>query len=350
MNAELLTLLDRLSPSNQRLLRELIFKLAQLEQMATPEEYDAQLDYTTQIDPWLASLVNRGLSHHTIKHYGAYIRHFLDRYPHPRRAHINAFLAESAAGGKQPTTVANMVNALKSFFNYLRDVEVVSADLASRIQRPHLPRSLRKPPPSEQVSSVLEASKTPRHEAMVRLLVDCGLRVGELVTIRISNVDLEHRLLTVDGKGKKQRQVPVSSTQVSIISHQIDDIRIAGYDGDWLFPGQGPGSHASTDSVHSYLERLCRKVGIPRISPHQLRHYFATQMLSSGANLKVTSAILGHADASTTADIYWHILNQKELVDQHARFSPLREADSQLSTYPQAVYIKTIPPHESIKS
>jgi len=346
MNAELLTLLDRLSPSNQRLLRELIFKLAQLEQMATPEEHDAQLDYTTQIDPWLASLVNRGLSHHTIRHYGAYIRYFLTRYPHPRRAHINAFLAESAAGGKQPATIAQVVNALKSFFNYLRDAEVVSADLASRIQRPHLPRPLRKPPPSEQVTSVLEASKTPRHEAMVRLLVDCGLRVHELVTIRIRNVDLKSDLLTVDGKGKKQRQVPMGSTTASIILHQIDAVRSTGYDGDWLFPGRDPSSHASTDSVHSYLERLCRKLEIPRISPHQLRHYFATQMLSSGASLKVTAEILGHAQASTTANIYWHILDQKELVDQHARFSPLREVDSQLSTYPQAVYIKTIP-HKS---
>jgi len=350
MNAELLTLLDRLSPSNQRLLRELIFKLAHLEQMATPEEFDAQLDYTTQIDPWIAGLVTRGRSHYTIKHYGAYVRHFLDRYPHPRRTHVDAFLAESAGGGKQPATVAQVVNALKSFLGYLRDAEIITSDWASRIQRPSLPRSLRKPPTSEQVSSVLEAPKTLRQEAMVRILVDCGLRVNELVTIRITNVDINHSLITVDGKGAKQRQVPMSPAVNTYIHTYIDDLRSIGYDGDWLFPGQGPGSHASTDSVNSYLERLCRKLEIPRISPHQMRHYFATQMLSSGASLKVTSEILGHADASTTADIYWHILNQKEILDQHTRFSPLREVDSQLSTYPQAVYIKTIPPHEPIKS
>jgi site-specific recombinase XerD len=330
MNAELLALLDRLSPSNQRLLRELIFKLAQLEQLATPEEHDAQLDYTTQIDPWLAHLVNRGMSPLTIKHYGAYIRHFLDRYPHPRLTHIGAFLAEATAGGKQPGTIAAMVNALKSFFNYLRDAEVITSSPASRIQRPKLPRSLRKSPPSEQVALILGAGKTPRHEAMLRLLVDCGLRVHELVTIRISNVDLVNRLLTVAGKGKKERQVPISPDVGKHIDTQVTSIRQIGYDGDWLFPGQGPGSHASTDSVACYLERLCRKLEIPRISPHQLRHYFATQMLSSGASLKVTAEILGHAQASTTANIYWHVLDQKELLEQHARFSPLREVTSKL--------------------
>lgn len=330
MNAELLTLLDRLSPSNQRLLRELIFKLAQLEQLATPEEHDAQLDYTTQIDPWLASLVSRGMSHHTIRHYGAYVRHFLARYPHPRRTHIDAFLAESAAGGKQPPTTAQIINALKSFFNYLRDVEAITTSPASRIQRPHLPRSIRQAPTVNQVTVILSGAKSPRHEAMLRLLIDCGLRVHELVTMRISNVDLERCLVTVMGKGKKERQVPMSPDVGRHILTQIDSLRSIGYDGDWLFPGRDPSSHASTDSVHSYLERLCRKLEISRISPHQLRHFFATQMLSSGASLKVTAEILGHAQASTTANIYWHILDQKELVEQHARFSPLREVARQL--------------------
>jgi len=325
MNAELLTLLDRLSPSNQRLLRELIFKLAQLEQLATPEEHDAQLDYTAQIDPWLANLLNRGMSHHTIKHYGAYVRNFLARYPHPRRTHIDAFLAEATARGSGPGTIAHIINAIRSFFNYLRDVEAITTSPASRIQRPKLPRSLRKSPTSDQVALLLEASKSPRHQAMLEILVDCGLRCEELATIRISNVDLERCLLTVIGKGKKPRQVPMGSATASIIWHQIEAVNSTGYDGDWLFPGQGPGSHVSTDSVRSFLERLCMRIGVHKITPHQLRHYFATQMLSSGANLKVTAAILGHAQASTTADIYWHILDQKELVEQHARFSPLRE-------------------------
>jgi integrase/recombinase XerD len=324
MNAELLTLLDRLSPSNQRLLRELIFKLAQLEQLATPEEHDAQLDYTTQIDPWLASLVNRGMSHHTIKHYGAYVRHFLDRYPHPRRTHVDAFLAAATTRGSKPASIACIINAIKSFFNYLRDVEAITTSPASRIQRPHLPRSIRQAPTVNQVTVILSEAKNPRHEAMLRLLVDCGLRVHELVTIRISNVDLERSLLTVMGKGKKERQVPMSSSVCTYIHTYIQDIRSIGYDGDWLFPGRDPSSHMATDSVHSYLERLCHKLEIARICPHQLRHYFATQMLSSGASLKVTAEILGHAQASTTANIYWHILDQKELVEQHAKFSPLR--------------------------
>jgi site-specific recombinase XerD len=323
MKEELLTLLDRLSPSNQRLLRELIFKLAQLEQITTPEEHDSTLDYVAQLDPWLMRLVNRGLSHHTIRSYGSYLRHFLAGYPHPRRTHIDAFLAEATAHGMKPASLTQMITALKSYFNYLIDVEAVSTNVASRIERPHLQRSLRLAPSIDHVAQVLEASKSLRHQAMLELLVDCGLRCEELVTICISNVDLERRLLTVMGKGKKERQVPLSSAVANIVRTQVGEIRSVGYGGDWLFPGQVPGDHVNTNSVRDFLRCLCRRLSMPKITPHQLRHYFATQMLSHGANLKVTSEILGHSKASTTADIYWHIMVQKEILDQHDKYSPL---------------------------
>jgi integrase/recombinase XerD len=326
-----------MSPSDQRLLRELVFKLAQLEQLATPEEHDAQLEYTTKIDPWLDSLVNRGLSHHTIRNYGSQLRHFLVRYPHPRRTNIDAFLVEATARGVKPASLTQVINALKSFFNYLCDVDVITTNPTSRVQQPHQPRSIRKVPTVDQVTVILREAKSPRHEAMLRLMVDDGLRVHELVTIRISNVDLINRLLTVTGKGGKQRQVPMSPATTSIIWHQMETVSSTGYHGDWLFPGQVAGAHVKTDSVRDFLQRLCRRLSIPKITPHQLRHYFATQMLSSGANLKVTAAILGHAQASTTADIYWHVIDQKELVEQHAKFSPLHAAHAaaQESLLPQ---------------
>jgi site-specific recombinase XerD len=324
MKEELLTLLDRLSPSNQRLLRELIFKLAQLEQITTPEEHDATLDYAAQLVPWLTRLVNRGLSHHTIRNYGGYVRHFLDEYPHPRRTHIDAYLTELTVHGMKAASLGQVINALKSFFDYLLDAELLTTDPASKIERPHLPRSLRLAPAVDQVARILEVDKSLKHQVMLDILVDCGLRCEELVTICISHIDLNHKLLTVMGKGQKERQVPLSSVVADIIRIQIGEVRSVGYDGDWLFPGRIPGHHVQTDTVRDFLSRLCRHLGMPRITPHQLRHYFATQMLSSGANLKATSIMLGHKKTSTTVDIYWHILDQKEIVEQHAKFSPLR--------------------------
>ena len=332
MKEELLTLLDRLSPSNQRLLRELIFKLAQLEQITTPQEHDATLDYTAQVDPWLARLLNKGRSPKTIKHYSSYVRHFLASYPHPRRTHIDAFLAEATTRGNQPVTIAHIINALKSFFSYLEDVELVTTNAASRIERPQVPRTMRLAPTIDHLARVLEASKRLRHQAMLEILVDCGLRCEELVTSRISNVDLERRLLTVTGKRRKQRQVPLGPQVASTVKRQIDELRSLGYEGDWLFPGRDDNNHLSTCAVWLHLNRLCIKLGQPHMTPHQLRHYFATQMLSQGANLKVTSEILGHAQVSTTADIYWHVLNRQEILDQHAKYSPLRETVSRLST------------------
>jgi len=322
----LLTLLDRLSPSSQQLIREMTSKLAQLEQITTPEEHEFTLEYTAKIDPWLASLVNRGFSHHTIRNYGNYLRHFLDRYPLPQRTYIDTFLAEAIARGIKPASLTQVINALKSFFNYLTNVEAVSTNIAERIHRPHHPQSLRLAPAADHVARVLEASKSLRHQAMLEVLVDCGLRCEELVTICISKVDLEHKLLTVMGKGKRERQVPLSSAVANIIRSQVGELRSIGYDGDWLFPGWVPGKHLTTDAVRDFLQRLCRRLSIPKITPHQLRHYFATEMLSSGANLKATSTLLGHKKTSTTVAIYWHIVDQKELVDQHAKFSPLRAA------------------------
>lgn len=332
MQEELLTLLDRLSPSNQRLIRELVFQLAQLQQLTMPEQHDATLDYTAQVDTWLTHLLNKGRSPRTIEHYGIYVRKLLARYPHPRLTHIDAFLAEATARGNKSVTIAHIASALKSFFIYLQDAELVTTNTASRIQRPSVQRSIRTAPADDQVARILEASKHLRHQAMLELMVDCGLRDGELVTIRISNIDLEHRLLTVTGKRGKQRQVPLGTEVAGIIRKQSEELRSLGYEGDWLFPGRVDSNHVSTCAVWLRLNRLCIKLGLTHITPHQLRHYFATQMLSQGASLKVTSEILGHSRTSTTTDIYWHVLNQKEILDQHDKFSPLGGVREKLST------------------
>lgn len=332
MMGELLDLLARLSPTNQRLIRELIFKLAQLQQTTIPEDHDATLDYLAQVDPWLTRLLNEGKSPKTIKHYGDHVRRFLSRYPYPKRTHIDAFLAEAITRGNKQETLAHFISALKSFFSYLEDADLISSNVASRIQRPRIPQSLRTAPTVEQVNRILEAPKQLKHQAMLEILVDCGLRVEELVTIRILDVDLDHRLLTVTGKRRKQRQVPLGPEVAGTVKKQIDELRSLDYAGDWLFPGRGEQAHVTTTAVWLYLDRLCSKLFEPHITPHQLRHYFATQMLSHGASLKVTSEILGHKDTSTTANIYWHVLNRQELQDQHEKFRPLRGGVGKLST------------------
>lgn len=325
MNIQLLRLFNRLSPSKQRLIREMLWSLAQLEQLAIPEDHDSRLDYESHIEPWLQHLVAQGMSHHTIRHYHRQTRHLIQQHPHPKRIDIEAALAELTAKGRTPGTIAFAVSALKSFFGYLADRDIITTDPAAKIHPPRQPKTIRQAPPSEHVTVLLNIPKSLTHQTMLVLLIDCGLRANELATLRISNTNTDRHLITVIGKGNKARQVPLSATTERLLNNHIANLRSIGYTDDWMFPGKNPGAHITTDTIHTLLERLCKKVNLPRISPHQLRHYFATQMLSRGASLKATSTILGHAQTSTTANIYWHIIDQQEIIDQHARYSPLNE-------------------------
>jgi len=328
MNKELIDLLSQLSPSKQRLVRELVFNLAQLEQLTIPEDHDARLDYQAHINPWLEQILTLGMSHHTIRHYSGAMFNFLALYPNPKRSHIEAYLAQITSSGLKPSTVSAHISALKSFFNYLADREIITTNPTAKIRRPRLPRAIREAATPAQVQALLDAPKPPHRQAMLLLMADSGLRVNEVATLQISHLDPDHHLVTVIGKGNKVRQVPVAPSTAGILASCVAELRSIDYLDDWIFPGTG-GSHTSPDSIHSYMERLCKRAGIPKVTPHQLRHYAATQMLTHGANLKAVSKILGHANTSTTVNIYWHILDQQEIIDQYAKFSPLKGAPCQ---------------------
>jgi len=321
---DFLSLIARLSPSKQRLVRELVWNLAQLERLTVPEDHDARLDYQSHVGPWLESLIARGYSKETIRHHRRQVERLLEVYPHPSQTLIETYLARMITAGREPATVARALETFRGFLGYLAERNITTSNPAAKVPRPQLPHKYRKPATPEQVRAMLEAQASLRHKAMLYLMVDCGLRVNELATALISNIDAQ--MVTVVGKGSKTRQVPMSSETTQILNAHIGELRSLGYLGDWLFPGREPGAHITTDGVRDFVYRLSVKAGAGRLSPHQLRHYFATSILSQGANLKAVSIMLGHADTSTTVDTYWHILDQKEITDQHAKYSPLKGA------------------------
>jgi site-specific recombinase XerD len=321
-----IALIARLSPSKQRLVRELVWNLAQLEKLTIPEDHDARLDFHELTPQWLSHLVSRNLSKDTIRGYRGDIARLLAPYPHPTQVHIEAYLAAMITAGRAPGTVDRAIDACRSFFGYLAKRRIISTDPSSDLSRPQLPKQPRKPPTDLQVQTLLAFPKGTRHQAIIMLMVDCGLRVAEVATAMISETDTCQRLITVTGKRRKTRSIPMSHVTASFLTSHIDSLLHLGYSGDWLFPGQNPDSHIATDSIRDYMQKLCRNAGIAGVTPHQLRHYFATHMLTAGASLKAVSAMLGHADTSTTADIYWHILNEEEMFVQHAKYSPLKGA------------------------
>ena len=319
-----IALIARLSPSKQRLVRELVWNLAQLERLTIPEDHDARLDYHELTHQWLSYLVSRGLSGDTIRGYRGDIARLLAASPHPTQVHIEAYLASIITAGRQPGTVDRIVDSCHSFFGYLARLHIISINPSSDLSRPQLPKQPRKPPTDLQVQTLLAIPKDTRHQAIIVLMVDCGLRVAEVATARISETDTCQRLITVTGKKRKTRSIPMSHVTASFLTSYIDSLLHLGYSGDWLFPGQNPDSHIATDSIRDYMQKLCDRAGIGRVSPHQLRHYFATYMLTAGASLKAVSVMLGHENISTTTNTYWHIINERLMFDEHDKHSPMR--------------------------
>jgi len=320
--AALITLLSRLSPSKQRLVRELIFSLAQLERLTIPEDHDRRINYTAHIDTWLQSLVAQGISAETIRVYKRNVKTMLARHPHPTQTHLEAYLADLIARGRTASTVCGAIDAAKSFFGYLADRAVTCANPAAELQRPRRGDGLRKPATQEQIQALFTACYSEKYRLLLMLLCDTGTRVTELASMQLNRISKDSIVIT--GKGKKTRSVPISSQTAAAIQLQLRHLEATAYPGPWLFPGRDPAAHISADSIRDYFYYLCRLAGISRVTPHQLRHFFATATLSAGASLKAVSTILGHARTSTTVNTYWHIVDQREVAIQHAKYSPLK--------------------------
>lgn len=323
---ELLSLISRLSPSKQRLIRELVWNLSQLEVLTIPQDHDARLDYHELTHQWLQHLVSRGLSPATIRGYKGDITRLLAAYPHPTQLEIEAHLAKVVAIGRSPGTVDRIIDASRSFFGFLAKRRITSTNPSDELCRPRQPKQPRKPATEAQVQALLSIPKDIKHQVILLLLADCGLRVAEVATARISETDTCQRWIAVIGKGRKPRRVPMSSFTASGLRVYIDELLHRGYTGDWLFPGYKEGRPIIADTITDYLQKLCERHSIGHVTPHQLRHYFATHMLRSGANLKSVSAMLGHADVSTTANVYWHILEEEEITQQHEQYGPMKGA------------------------
>lgn len=154
-----------------------------------------------------------------------------------------------------------------------------------------------------------------KFKMMVVLLLDCGLRISEAASIRKANIDFSELEIKVRGKGDKERTVPISPTTAQLLKVYITQ------DGktEWLFPGSNKLGYLDTGSYEKSMRRVCRRLGIKPISPHQLRHAFATYSLKAGARLEVISKLLGHSSIAITADIYTH-WSREDLKAEHQRY------------------------------
>ena len=243
-------------------------------------------------------------------------------------ADILGYLAYRYRQRAKATSAGRLLSTLKRFYRLqVRDGRL-QADPTLNVESPKLPRPLPKSLTEEDVGRLLEAPHTGdamglRDRAMLELLYATGLRVTELVTLRMAQVSLDAGVLRVLGKGAKERLVPIGEQAVDWITRYLREARpvlLAGRSADALFVTQRAEA-MSRQMFWILVKRHALVAGITRpISPHVLRHAFATHLLNHGADLRVVQMLLGHADVSTT-QIYTHVARER-LRQLHAQHHP----------------------------
>ncbi len=229
-----------------------------------------------------------------------------------RRPTVTLYLFGLRRRGLKPSTVARRLAAVRSFYRFLVRERAVAADPTEDVTSPKRAERLPKVLTAEEVGRLLAQPdpRTPeglRDRAMLELLYSCGLRVSELVGLDVGDVDLEAELVRVVGKGDRERVVPLGSYAVRAVQAYLQLARphLAGRS-PALFVGRS-GGRLSRQWVWTLLRRYARQAGIPRaVTPHVLRHSFATHLLEGGADLRSVQELLGHASISTT-QVYTHV-------------------------------------------
>jgi integrase/recombinase XerD len=244
------------------------------------------------------------------------------------RHDVTIYLGHNVTAGARPRTSARLLSTLRRFYRYLLREGVIAADPSAEIDMPKLGRSLPKSLTEEQVVSLLQAPdvSTPlglRDRAMLETLYATGLRVSELVGLTVSQLSIGQGVVRVIGKGDKERLVPLGDEALSWLDTYFKEARphlLNRNLTDAVFPTARGGAMTRQAFWHN-IKRHATAAGIAQpLSPHTLRHAFATHLLNHGADLRVVQMLLGHADLSTT-QIYTQVARER-LKSLHAKHHP----------------------------
>lgn len=288
------------------------------------------------IDEFLDSLwLEKGLSVHSRTAYRSDLELFhawlmelgLD-LPSAGREVILDHLGWRLQGGYKARSTARFLSALRGFYRFLLRQGRITEDPTLQVSMPQIGRPLPKSLSEADVEALLAAPEVSeplglRDRAMLEVLYACGLRVTELVSLTLEQLNLRQGVLRVFGKGSKERLVPLGEEAIVwLLRYQAESrpLLLAGRPSDVLFPSQR-GDQMTRQTFWHRIKLHAQVAGIAKsLSPHTLRHAFATHLLNHGADLRVVQMLLGHSDLSTT-QIYTHVARAR-LQELHARHHP----------------------------
>ena len=265
----------------------------------------------------------RKLSENTVLSYSYNLKEFL-LYINKKNIltldtdNIRDFLYQDSIKAK---TRAHYLTVINSFYNYLINNDYIKISPTTTIKLPKLEKKLPEYLTIEEVDKILSINPTKpidyRNMAMLETLYATGMRVSELCNLKINNIDFDECIIRVFGKGKKERIVPMNDTAKNALETYINEYRnflLKSKNSEYVFINNF-GSVISRQGFFKILKKICEDNGITKhVSPHTLRHSFATHLLNNGADIRVIQELLGHSNLTTT-QIYSHIANEKVVED-----------------------------------
>jgi integrase/recombinase XerD len=310
--------------------------------MATAPPHPSTRPFGDLVLDFLAYLeLERGLSRNTLEAYRTDLQQFgvwLDENGHSAlevaHTQLTEFIGQLGTGergkGKAvaPATVQRKVACLRSFYRHLRREEILDHDPTAELRAPPSAHKLPQVLSRAQVKRLLEAPRGTepralRDRALLELMYACGLRASEAIGLEVADVDLEDGVLRAHGKGSKERVVPVGREAVSAVRAYVERgrPRLVGDRGETRLFVNSRGHGLTRQGLYKIVQRHAASAGLAgRMSPHTLRHTFATHLLAGGCDLRSVQEMLGHADIATT-QIYTH-LSAERLKDAYYEAHP----------------------------
>ena len=225
-------------------------------------------------------------------------------------------------------SIAHHISVINSFYNYLLNNDYIKENPAENIKSPKLAKKLPTYLTIDEINKLLDIQLLTaydyRNKAMLELLYATGLRISELISLEFSNIDIENSIVRVMGKGSKERMVPFNDTASHYLKLYVEYYRneiLNGKYSDYLFISNAK-KPITRQGFFKIIKAECKRAGITKdVSPHVLRHSFATHLLANGADIRVIQELLGHSNIVTT-EIYTHVVNEKvkkDYEDAHLR-------------------------------
>jgi integrase/recombinase XerD len=288
------------------------------------------------IDRFLDAIwMERGLSENTLGAYRADLLALNNRLDErgvnlveASRADVLEYIAWRVEGGAKPRSTARQLSSFRRFFRYLLREGVRSEDPTAQIAMPKIGRALPQSLTEDEVEALLAAPNVAdplghRDRTMLEVLYATGVRVSELINLKVAQINLNQGVLRIIGKGDRERLIPMGDEAQDWLREFIAGPRVEillERQTDYLFPTRR-GDRMTRQAFWHIIKRYAKKAGVSKkLSPHTLRHAFATHLLNNGADLRVVQLLLGHSDVSTT-QIYTHVARER-MKELHSRHHP----------------------------